>query len=319
MCYSAMVEQRLKTLASRTKAALDMDMLLDLFQRRLTDDSIKLTKALEANFEAPDTPAARRIKKAIDAYRKKKAEQWEAEVFAQRKRLANAERALKTKITKKAQEDQRIATRKIDHNRKRLADLTRTTAKPNDSRIFPFWYAPVLVMEEGARKLVPMRYHCRSAGKPASYDRRYPGLYNARRDNLEGYWKNVFGRRHAVALVTGFFENVALHDFEHRALRKGEAETNVVLHFSPEPSEPMWLACLWDVWEAKGQDPLYSFAIVTDEPPPEVAATGHNRCPIPLKAKNVDTWLTPAGHTPAELYAVLDDRERPYYEHERAA
>jgi putative SOS response-associated peptidase YedK len=60
-------------------------------------------------------------------------------------------------------------------------------------------------------------------------------------------------------------------------------------------------------------------AAITDEPPPEVAAAGHDRCVIPLKRENIDSWLNP---DPANLdaqYAILDDRETPYYEHRKAA
>ncbi len=40
----------------------------------------------------------------------------------------------------------------------------------------------------------------------------------------------------------------------------------------------MPLACLWDRWSKEGEPDLYSFAAITDEPPPEVAAAGHDRC-----------------------------------------
>lgn len=63
----------------------------------------------------------------------------------------------------------------------------------------------------------------------------------------------------------------------------------------------------------------YSFAAVTDEPPPEVAATGHNRCLIPLREENLSRWLQPERMDKAELYAILHDRERPTYEHALAA
>jgi hypothetical protein len=43
---------------------------------------------------------------------------------------------------------------------------------------------PVVVMEDGRRVIKPMRYQCRPAGKPAIHDAKYPGTYNARRDNL---------------------------------------------------------------------------------------------------------------------------------------
>jgi hypothetical protein len=57
----------------------------------------------------------------------------------------------------------------------------------------------------------------------------------------------------------------------------------------------------------------------TDEPPPEVAATGHDRCIIPLKLENIDAWLHPDPSNLAAQYAILDDRRRPYYEHRLAA
>lgn len=41
-----------------------------------------------------------------------------------------------------------------------------------------------MVMEHGQRVIKPMRYQFRIAGKPASYDVKYAGTYNARRDNL---------------------------------------------------------------------------------------------------------------------------------------
>jgi len=56
-----------------------------------------------------------------------------------------------------------------------------------------------------------------------------------------------------------------------------------------------------------------------DDPPPEVAAAGHDRCVIPIKPEYVDAWLNPDPANLKALYAILDDRERPYYEHRLAA
>jgi hypothetical protein len=50
-----------------------------------------------------------------------------------------------------------------------------------------------MVVKNGQLVVKPMRYQCRPAGKPAFYDTKYPGTYNARRDNLEGFWKGLFG------------------------------------------------------------------------------------------------------------------------------
>jgi putative SOS response-associated peptidase YedK len=318
-----MVEQELKKAARMVGGEVDFSALENLFARRLGDESIKVARALEANFDAPASPVEERIKDSIDRHRAKLRSEHETALFAQKKRLADAERTLATRQTKKALDDKRIATRKIAWHLQKLADLGRTEAKDEDSRIFPMWYAPVVILENGRRMIRPMRYHCRPNGKPENYDQRYDGLYNARRDSLEGFWKNVFGRHHGLIIAKSFYENIALHDFERRPLREGEKPKNLILHFNPRsrpgPAEPMLVACLWDLWQAPGKPDLYSFAAITDEPPPEIAATGHDRCIIPLEASAIGAWLDPAGSDRAALAALLDRRERPYFEHRLAA
>ena len=84
-----------------------------------------------------------------------------------------------TKPTKAATESKRIATDKIEWGMGKLSDLRPTELKDRDSRIFPGHYAPVMVMENSRRVIKPMRYQCRPAGKPAFYDTKYPGTYNA--------------------------------------------------------------------------------------------------------------------------------------------
>lgn len=319
MCYSAMVKQDLKSLVRSRRAAIDYRAFEAIFKRRIEDDSIRIGKALEANFRAPESAEERRIAECIRAHHDRMATHWQAELFRQKKRLADAGRSLRARETKKALEDRRIATNKIGWYTKKLADLKRTDLKENDARIFPFWYAPVLVREAGETVIRPMRYHCRPHGRPASYDQRFPGLYNARRDNLERFWREQFGHHHAICVVTSFYENVARHDFEKRTLEAGETEENLVLHFNPTPPVEMLIACLWDCWQEQGKSDLYSFAAITDDPPHEVAATGHNRCIIPVKPANVGAWLDPESLDSAALFALLDDRERPYYAHELAA
>jgi len=243
----------------------------------------------------------------------------EQELFAQRKRLADAERILQTKVTKAATDSKRIATDKISKTMGWLGDLQRTEPKERDARIFPGNYAPVMVWEDGRRVIKPMRYQCRPAGKPAFYDTKFPGTYNARRDNLEGFWKDLFGFSHGIAVFTSFYENVPRHRVEHRVLAEGEKEENVILQFRPNSTDVMLVARLWSRWSAPGEPDLLSFAAITDEPPPEVAAAGHDRCIVPIKVENIDAWLKPDPANLARQYAILDDRERPYYEHRLAA
>jgi len=327
MCYSSMSEESAKKAARHGETEkIRLDALNNLQRRerehlndKPRDIPIRWPKAMEADFYDPTTPEERETAALFEAIRAARRPKLEAGLFKQRARLVTAERNLATKETKKAQEDKRIATNKVEWHRAQLVNLDRRELRPSDSRIYPFWYSWVIAVVDGERVVMPMRYHCRQYGKPASIDKKFDGLYNARRDNLDVYWKNVWGKRHAVMVSWAFYENVALEDFERRTLQPGEKSKNLVLEFKPQAAEPMLLACLWDKWESPGEDPLYSFAAITDEPPTEVAATGHDRCPIPLKPENLDAWLAPEGRAKEELQAILDDRERPYYDHELAA
>lgn len=119
-------------------------------------------------------------------------------------------------------------------------------------------------------------------------------------------------------LVSAFYENVSRHRMEKRALAPDEKDENVILEFHPKAGQDMLVACLWSRWTGSDGEELLSFAAITDEPPPEVAEAGHDRCIIPIQHQNIDAWLQPNGDLKAS-YAILDDRERPYYEHRMAA
>jgi putative SOS response-associated peptidase YedK len=76
---------------------------------------------------------------------------------------------------------------------------------------------------------------------------------------------------------------------------------------------------IYSVWQDPAGGPsLLSFSAVTD-PPLEIAAAGHDRCIVNLKPENIHAWLTPEGRSVDELQALLDEKQRPYYEHRRAA
>ena len=274
---------------------------------------------MDAAFANPQTDLEREIKKAIDQRNADQVAKLEQDIFKQKKRLADAERTLQTKTTKKAVEDKRIAGEKIEWSLGKLADIRRTELTGEDSRIFPGWYAPVMVMENGKRVVRPMRYQCRPAGKPAFNDVKFPGTYNARRDSLGSYWKDLFGYSHGIMIASAFFENVRLHAMQHRELAPGEKEQNVILEFRPQPAQDMLVACLWSRWKGnEGEPELLSLAAITDELPAEVAAAGHDLCIIPIKPENVYAWLNPDPKNLAAQYATLDDRLRPYYEHRMA-
>ena len=323
MCYSAEIWADYRKYVRNWGADLGIQDFVRLYWNRQQKPLIKIPKAMDAAFADPQDDEQRQIKALIDAFDNQQASKLEQDLFKQRKRLADAERTLLTKTTKAATESKRIATDKIGWSLRKLADLRRTELKDRDSRIFPGWYAPVMVMENGRRVIKPMRYQCRPAGKPefvgsVPYDVKFQGCYNARRDNLEGFWKGQFGFSHGVMVANAFYENVSRHAMEGRELAQGEKEENVVLEFRPNHGQEMLVACLWSCWEGPNEE-LLSFAAITDEPPAEVAAAGHDRCIIPIKPENIDAWLNPDRANLAAQYAILDDRDRPYYEHRMAA
>jgi putative SOS response-associated peptidase YedK len=316
MCYSAQVVQMARKLSRQLGIRMDYAEVEQLFFRRIEDSAINVSRGFEANFDEPANDQERRIKAAIDEHRSKTSTKIEQDLFSQKMRLVNAERSLKEKETKKAREDVRIATSKIATLSTKLSDIRSLNLKPDDDRIFPFVYAGVIVRKDGQNLLTPMRYHCRPAGKPASYDRQFPGLYNARRDNLERFWGDQFGSHHAIMVVESFFENVKLHTMQHREIKAGEREQNVVLQFKPEPAQLMYIACLWSRWTDAKEPELRGFAAITDEPPADVAASGHDRCIINLKPEHVEAWLTPDSRSRKELQDILSDRAVPLYQHE---
>ena len=317
MCYSAQVRAGYKKYVREFGADVSLTQFYRTYWLRSQGAKIRIPKAMDAAFAEPENDEERRITALIEAYDAEQASKLEQELFRQRKRLADAERSLQTKTTKAALESRRIATDKVEWCLGKLRDLRRVELNDEDHRIFPGWYAPVLIERAGRRLVVPMRYQCRLAGKPSFYDTKFPGTYNARRDNLEGFWKDAFASHHAIMIATAFFENVSKHRVERRELGEGEKEENVVLEFRPRPTDEMLVACLWSHWQ-EGDESLLSFAAITDEPPAEIAAAGHDRCIIPIKQENVDAWLDPKGDA-RRAHSILDDRWRPFYEHRLAA
>jgi putative SOS response-associated peptidase YedK len=311
MCYSAEAWHDYRKFKREFGANISIKQYVRLFWDWKTKGSpYRILKAMQDAFANATDGEERQIRDWIEEWKTQQTTEIEKELFALKKRLADAERSLQTKVTKKAQNDQRIATDKISKAMLRLADLRRTDPLPRDSRFFPGNYATVMVSEGGQRVVYPMRYGCRPAGKPSFYDTKFPGTYNARRDKLEGFWNELFGHTHALMVVETFYENV-----------EGADGKNKVLQFRQKDGGVMFIACLWSHWtDPKGKEPdLFSFAAITDDPEPEVAAAGHDRTIINIKPEHIDAWLNPDPKNLAALYAIFDDKQHPYYEHREAA
>lgn len=312
MCYSAMVWASYGRFVSAFKADISIRDFVRIYLSRDAGKAVAIPRAMDEPFLRPRTAEEFEILSAINRHRARQAEAFAATRDAQQARLDQAVANLARKTTKKDQNDARIAANKISKANFDLADLQRKEPVTRDTRIFPKSYAPVMISIDGRRTVVPMRYLIRPAGFPPSFDTTHDGAYNARRDNLQKFWRNQFTHTHGIVVAQKFYEWVDRQD-ENGGVYKQELE------FDPEGVDDMLAACIWSRWTGPDGETLDSFALITDTPPPEVAAAGHDRCIIPLRSENIDAWLNPTAGDYSGMQAVLEERERPYYQHRLAA
>lgn len=172
-----------------------------------------------------------------------------------------------------------------------------------DGRIFPNSFTHVMMLENGKRVLRPMRYRLRPKNSDSEIPTKF-NVFNARLDSLENRqtWKPLFMRNHGLLPFVRFFEWV-----------EDEGKKRLI-SFRPDRHEVMWAPCLWDYWENEKEGVgFYSFAIITDDPPKEVSAMGHDRCPIFLREDLINEWLSPEGKTKSEIYRLLKNKQDVYY------
>ena len=123
MCFSARVETAFREYLRMTGAEIDLKQFYEIYSTRMVDKSVRIPRGLDRNFDNPKSDAERSIKALINEYRDVTVPQLDTEIFAQRKRLADAERKLLAKETKAARESQRIATSKVTAALERMSLL----------------------------------------------------------------------------------------------------------------------------------------------------------------------------------------------------
>lgn len=263
MCYSAQVIDAYDEYCDQFGADIDIEAFAQLYGMKLYDNRAKTTPALDAAIKSDKRAEMQKIREAVELYQAQQVAKLVQELLEQRDRLAKAELTLTTKLTKKATEDKRIATNKIERALEKLDDLQRVKRRVGDSRIYPGYFVPVLIMENGKKIVRPMRYQCRIAGSPENFDQRFPGTYNARMDNLDGFWRNQFGHTHGVAMISAFYEHV-----------KGANGEDVILEFKPDNEESMHVACLC------GVDPISRTPYCSNRRSPKCPNHTHQSSPI---------------------------------------
>ncbi|MGE0174572.1 MAG: SOS response-associated peptidase family protein [Oligoflexales bacterium] len=241
--------------------------------------------------------------------------------------------------------------------RDQIEDYHRAAAEnpkrfpPLDDRIFPGHYAPVIYERDGKRVLELMRYGAypkSSVVDPKSYT-----TFNARRDNLtSSFWDEAFMKRHGFVVLDGFYEWVKVQDllkagvvaieevrseFQRQADERKAKIIEAGKKYKPTPTElkdPRFRQIIIEFKPMDGRELLVpaifsatvlengrqdkGFAVVTDEPPPEVRAAGHDRCPMILEAEAVAQWLGSDKRTPKQWDEVLARGARVTFKHKLA-
>ncbi len=292
MCYSAMIKASIKSLSIQYGARVHIDAFDELFEQRLKGSGARIPKGIEDYF-----PEAKYKWREIEVPHLKE------EIQVQSERLELAERKLILKETKSAVNEKRIASKKIAQLKDKLSELL-SDQEEQIYRLFPFTYAPLIVMEKGERMIRPFRYHLRPKGEPETFDRKYDGAYNVRRDRLKEvfWWKSLYGKNHGVLVISSFFENVKT--------MKGE---NEVIEFTPRSKGDLLVPCLFDHNE-EGAFALDSFALITDDPNPEVLQAGHDRTPIFINPEFMNDWLITNSPDRKKFDQVLENKDPTYFE-----
>lgn len=81
----------------------------------------------------------------------------------------------------------------------------------------------------------------------------------------------------------------------------------------------MHVVCMRLRWANYDEPGLLSSAAITDDPPPANEAAGNDRCIIRIEPENIGAWPKPTAPSLDAMYAILDDRGPPYYEHKLVA
>lgn len=174
-----------------------------------------------------------------------------------------------------------------------------------DGRIYPGYFAPVMTLEDGKRVIRPMRYRVRPEYSSEEIPSKF-NVFNARLDSLDKRktWNSVFLKQHALFPFRRFFEWVE---------KDGKKQ---LIAFNPEGKDLMWAPALYHHWQSpNGQWQMDSFALITAEPPSEVLAQGHDRCPIFLKEAHINKWLEARALKPDQAYDLLGQKEEVVYDH----
>jgi hypothetical protein len=130
MCYSAQIEADYRKYVHMFGAQMSIREFARLYWERAEGSKANVPKAMDDAFSNPQTDEERKVKASIEKFNAAQLTKLEQELFRQRARLADAERALQSKATKAATESRRIATDKIERREASLMIFSEPRRSP---------------------------------------------------------------------------------------------------------------------------------------------------------------------------------------------
>lgn len=205
----------------------------------------------------------------------------------------------------------------------KASDLNPSRYPPLSPRIYPGHYAPVVFKRNQRQDVSFMRYGAyppNKLGEKVRYK-----TFNARRDNLRSFfWSEAFMHFHGFVIVEKFYEWVVVRDlikdgrvslddvklvFERQkdlrrqkieksgvkykptaAEKKDPLDRSIIVEFRPTTADNFVAPVIFSI-KKNNEGVDAGFAIVTDDPPTEVLAAGHDRTPIFLSEHVISEWI----------------------------
>lgn len=203
-------------------------------------------------------------------------------------------------------------------------DPTKFKFPDKDKRIFPGYIAPILCRSGERLVIEPMKYSMPIPEYIPTSKARLLTSYNARRDSLtKEFWAEAIGHKHGAIIIQGFYEwvqvadlvksgAVGLEEIRHEFSRlqderrmkwinsgkdphkfkatkvelSNPLNRKIVIQLSPKNGGDMIVPVIFS-----RRDQIPGFAIITDDPTPEIQAVGHDRMPIHFSRGELEPWL----------------------------
>jgi len=232
-------------------------------------------------------------------------------------------------------------------------DLTKKNPKQfpaSSPRIYPGHYGPVIFGSDHQLQSELMRYGTYPPDTVRNIHKY--SAFNARSDNLRShFWSNAFMCHHGFVVLDAFYEWVAVKDLlkagvvrleevdlefarqsEERKARilkdgkpykptptelKPSIERQIIIQFKPEDESDLIVPVIFSRTNISTENEVVNagFAVITDEPSPEIRAAGHDRSPIILQSGAEREWCRIDGKKPENFEHLLSARRRVIFRH----